>query len=559
MIVFAFSLSTLLGYDYELSIASIFRDEAPYFKEWIEYHRMVGVEHFWLYNDTSTDNWQEVLKPYIDEGIVEVIDWPVPNPWVYVCYQFESERDALKRAKGKSKWLALIDIDEFILPMEDKNIPECLTNHFSEASGVYMNWLNFGTGGVFLPLDEPVLFHLTASAERAHPRNGIGKSVVRPDRTNIPGVWYPHHFPLLPGERYLNGDGEPMSFRDLELMIDGKHHDKYIRINHYTYKDENFFRNVRLKRAKQWRISQDEVWDLHEKYSKDRDFTIINFIQDNYPEMYEKFWKAHNPQEIPPQKEKSFVAANIFGQMGNNLFQVASACALAWDHQADPCFPDFDPASSVFQHVFYKCSRGCASATVHFEWNEPAYSYNPIPYTPNMRIKGYFQSEKYFRHHRQKLLALFAPTASDYRYMRTKYWWVFDYPNTVGVQIRDYKFEYPDIYPQYGKDYLDKALAQFDPSSLFVVSSNNLEFAKKQMPAWVKNVVYIENEANYIDLFLLSFCKHNVITNSSFGWWAAWLNQNPEKIVVRPAVWVKGLAYEDVCPKEWISISADYE
>ncbi len=60
-----------------VSICAIFRDEAPFLEEWIEYHRMIGVEHFYLYNHLSADHYYEVLRPYIQEGIVELKDWPI--------------------------------------------------------------------------------------------------------------------------------------------------------------------------------------------------------------------------------------------------------------------------------------------------------------------------------------------------------------------------------------------------------------------------------------------------------------------------------------------------
>ena len=61
---------------YYLSIATIFRNEAPYLKEWIEYHLMMGVDHFYLYNNMSEDNYLEVLNPYIEHDIVTLVDWP---------------------------------------------------------------------------------------------------------------------------------------------------------------------------------------------------------------------------------------------------------------------------------------------------------------------------------------------------------------------------------------------------------------------------------------------------------------------------------------------------
>ncbi|MBI2743552.1 MAG: alpha-1,2-fucosyltransferase [Chlamydiales bacterium] len=261
------------------------------------------------------------------------------------------------------------------------------------------------------------------------------------------------------------------------------------------------------------------------------------------------------------EEEKGFVIANIYGQLGNNLFQVAAASALAWDNGVDPYFPSFRSSSPVYQRVFFRVNRRPPHQNISFEWNEPSYAYTPIPYQPNMRMIGYFQSEKYFAHHRERLLELFAPHPDDLAYMKQKYQWLFEHPNTVGVQLRYYKFEFPteDLYPQYGRDYLEKAMAVFPKSALFVVSSNNLDFAKKSIPHWVKNVVFIENEPHYIDFYLLSFCKHNIITNSSFGWWSAWLNQNPNKIVICPSLWIKGFPTQDACPKEWFDIEAKYE
>lgn len=102
---------------YELGIVTMFRDEANYLKEWIEYHHMLGVDHFLLYNDRSIDHWAEVLEPYIRSNLVEVIDWhkdemtPLFPTWQVMAY-----KDGFRRSKENTKWLAFIDLDEFILP-----------------------------------------------------------------------------------------------------------------------------------------------------------------------------------------------------------------------------------------------------------------------------------------------------------------------------------------------------------------------------------------------------------------------------------------------------------
>lgn len=270
------------------------------------------------------------------------------------------------------------------------------------------------------------------------------------------------------------------------------------------------------------------------------------------------FCTALLPAIVNSNEHKPFVTARMYGQLGNNFFQVAAACALAWDNDADIYFPDWNSNAPVYQHVFFRFSNSLPPNPIEYVWNEPIYSYQHIPYQPNMQIFGYFQSEKYFAHHRERLLELFAPRPDDLTYIQEKYNDILSHPNSVGIQLRYYKWEFPteDLYPQYGKDYLKKTMMLFPETTLFVVSSNNIEYARECIPEGTKNVIFLENEPHWIDFYILSLCKHNIITNSSFGWWSAWLNQNPDKIVIRPAYWIRDLPTQDVCPEEWISIKA---
>lgn len=255
----------------------------------------------------------------------------------------------------------------------------------------------------------------------------------------------------------------------------------------------------------------------------------------------------------------AFVTAKLNGQLGNNLFQVATASALAWDHQDTAYFSDFEKLSLSYRHVFFRCDTKKPTKGVSKVWFEPSLAYHPIPYHPNMKIYGYFQSEKYFLHQREGILKLFAPQPKDLKYMQEKYDWLIAHPKTVGVQIRYFLKDDPEgkIYPQYGRDYLEKALALFPEDSLFVVSSDRIDFARSQMPNHLPHVIYLENEPDYIDFYLLSLCKDNIITNSTFGWWSAWLNEHPEKRVVHPKHWIHGLPYDDICPESWIKIEAE--
>jgi hypothetical protein len=130
--------------------------------------------------------------------------------------------------------------------------------------------------------------------------------------------------------------------------------------------------------------------------------------------------------------------------------------------------------------------------------------------------------------------------------------------DTVAVQIRYYRDEDPGggMYPQYGREYLERASALFPRSSRFVVSSNNREFARANLPDRMANAVVLDEGDDCLELYALAACRSAIVTNSSFGWWAAWLIPNPDKRIVRPAAWVNGLPAGDVCPTAWIALDA---
>ena len=101
---------------YNVTICAIFKNEGKYFKEWIEWHKIIGIDHFYLYNNNSDDNYMDVLKPYIDEGTVDLIDWP------YDQAQMKAYADCIKNRSNEASWIGFIDLDEFIVPIQYNNI-----------------------------------------------------------------------------------------------------------------------------------------------------------------------------------------------------------------------------------------------------------------------------------------------------------------------------------------------------------------------------------------------------------------------------------------------------
>ncbi len=126
---------------YYVSICSMFRDEDRYLSEWIEYHRIIGIDHIYLYNNFSTDNYMEVLQPYIDEGFVTVCDWNVERG------QLSAFKDCVDKYSNESNWIGFIDIDEFVVPNKYDNIKSFL-NKFEKYGSVVIYWLFFGSSGI---------------------------------------------------------------------------------------------------------------------------------------------------------------------------------------------------------------------------------------------------------------------------------------------------------------------------------------------------------------------------------------------------------------------------
>ncbi len=136
--------------------------------------------------------------------------------------------------------------------------------------------------------------------------------------------------------------------------------------------------------------------------------------------------------------------------------------------------------------------------------------------------------------------------------------------NVVGVHIRrgDYldlsnKWKYGNICTeQYYKRAISYIREKVD-NCIFAFFSNDMAWVKEYYK--MDDAIYIEatmfdDYQDWYDMYLMSVCKHNIIANSTFSWWGAWLNQNTSKIVVAPKRWVNQCEYLDIYPESWITL-----
>ncbi len=130
--------------EFYFTICSVMKNEGPYLEEWIEFHRLVGCEHFILYDNDSTDNTAEVLQRYIASNIVTLIPWPGFCP--IFSLQMLAYSHALSLMAGRTFWLCFIDIDEFLFPTETDDLRTALVE-FENEPAVAVYWSMFGTSG----------------------------------------------------------------------------------------------------------------------------------------------------------------------------------------------------------------------------------------------------------------------------------------------------------------------------------------------------------------------------------------------------------------------------
>jgi hypothetical protein len=270
-------VNQMSGYEYQLVIGAIFRNEAPYLKEWIEFHKLVGVEHFYLYNNGSTDTYEEVLAPYVQAGDVDLINWPFRDETFQgFCFNIQPRayEDCIELVKGNAKWLALIDVDEFLTPLEGSVVTDVL-NDYESFGGLVVNWQLFGTSGVsFLPSNKTLVETLVLKAAIDHPNIRYYKSIIRPEcALSCPN---PHMVYYKPGFYAVNVKKKPIGCNQKFVP---PHLIKLV-LNHYWTRTEDYCYGEKLQQYQRWNPNYERktLEDYVKTLNSVRDHTMEKFI-----------------------------------------------------------------------------------------------------------------------------------------------------------------------------------------------------------------------------------------------------------------------------------------
>ncbi len=179
-------------------------------------------------------------------------------------------------------------------------------------------------------------------------------------------------------------------------------------------------------------------------------------------------------------------------------------------------------------------------------------------------LRGYWQSEKYFSDI-EGILRAELVLRDEMSRKSKEFETIIEESESISVHVRrgDYVSEAQNraVFAKCGPSYFKKAVEHI--SSLvkrprLFLFSDDPDWVRKSITFDVPMTIVDHNgsEKDYEDLQLMAMCKHNIIVNSTFGWWGAWLNKNTEKVVVAPKLWFRAGNYDtsDLLPRSWVKI-----
>ncbi len=267
---------------YYLSLVAVFQNEARFLREWIEFYRMMGVEHFYLYNHLSTDDYMSILEPYIKEGVVDIDHiLEIPNNtahWDRIQCKMYTELST--RVANVTEWLLVVDTDEFLFSLNDTDLQNVLKKYDNFAA-LSVNWKLFGASGLDrIPDNKLLIESLVYSAENVM---SLAKTIVKPRYVES---FTSQHYPNLQ-DGYAQVDYNFTYFKGAFVPNLNGH---TLIINHYWSRDLEFFKKAKINRVHVKEMDQNKsnkeekrvqnLIEMNKQNSVKYDDAILKFVPD---------------------------------------------------------------------------------------------------------------------------------------------------------------------------------------------------------------------------------------------------------------------------------------
>lgn len=241
----------------------------------------------------------------------------------------------------------------------------------------------------------------------------------------------------------------------------------------------------------------------------------------------------------------TFIELEKKGRMGNQLFQASSTIGTALKYNDDWFLPIWSYAH--FFNIPQKYFKN--NIQINSKYDEPNFSYNEIPNFKGriVSLSGYWQSPKYWQGHENIIKQFFTPNVQNQ----------IDCSGYTSIHVRrqDY-LKFPNHHPVCTIDYYEKAM-NYVGGDKFLVFSDDMKWCKNNFKG--NQFSFAEGNHEIVDLKLQMNCRNNIIANSSFSWWGAYLNDNVDKIVIAPKKWfgpalIPTHSTKDLIPEEWVQL-----
>lgn len=295
-------------FSYDLAIVSIMKNAAPYVKEWLDYHLLAGVNHFFMYDNDSGDNFKEILQPYIDAGLVTYIFYPGKRK------QMDAFNDAIQNFKYLCRYMSFVDDDEFILPRSNRSIAEVvdeILNLHPKVEGVEISLIPYGSSGYkTADYTRGVLERFTHRVEK-FPEST--KTIINPRK--VSHMWSPHfaiYFKGFLGAQQKDFEASP----EIDFALNDK-----IVMNHYHTKSFEEY----VKRKSGTDAGFGDAWENIEKIFEETDSKSNEVFDDEILR-----YRAARQHELVPSGDviKFFSERNkidfdkIFKALAQNLLPI---------------------------------------------------------------------------------------------------------------------------------------------------------------------------------------------------------------------------------------------
>ncbi|ATZ80616.1 alpha-1,2-fucosyltransferase [Bodo saltans virus] len=305
---------------------------------------------------------------------------------------------------------------------------------------------------------------------------------------------------------------------------------------------------------------------------------FLGYQRTSYSDIGNIYINYSSVNGLEEQHEK-YVSIQLCGGLGNQLFQIAALYSTATEYNMIPIVKDIKSSQSVFENrpvYFSSILKKIKNIHPHYYESikfeikkEKNYKYELINIDKNdksYQLEGYYQSYKYFEKYRNVILELFDMGNEIEEKIKSEFKKISNNTITISIHVRrgdylklsDYHLNLPLSYYKTAIDYMNA------DDVTFLIFSDDIEWCKENFKG-VNNIFITGNYGidflpeEVVQLKFMSLCNHNVIANSSFSWWGAWLNKNEDKVIIAPKKWFSkdDIDTSDLLPEEWKKISVD--